>query len=61
MVYYTLRLHANRTNKLEKVKKLYEFLYKFDTISLQRKKDKVIRYLEYRANLAVNKVRQCNA
>lgn len=60
-VYYTLRLHANRTNKLEKVKKLYEFLYKFDTISLQRKKDKVIRYLEYRANLAVNKVRQCNA
>lgn len=60
-VYYTLRLHANRTNKLEKVQKLYEFLYKFDTISLKRKKDKVIRYLEYRANLDVNKSKQCNA
>ena len=59
--YYILRLHANRINKLEKIRKLYNFLYSEDTISLKRKKDKVIRYLEYRANLAVNKAKQCKA
>ena len=59
--YYILRLHANRVNKLEKIKKLYNFLYCKDTISLIRKKEKFINYLEYRANSAVNKAEQCNA
>lgn len=49
--YYTLRWSANRVNKLEKITKLYEFLYKTATIYLTRKKEKIVRYLEYRANL----------
>ena len=60
-IYNTLRLHANRINKKEKVQKLYNFLYDRATIFLQRKKDKVLRYLEYRANSDVNKSEQCNA
>ena len=60
-IYNTLRLHANRINKKEKVQKLYNFLYDNATIFLQRKKDKVLRYLEYRANSDVNKSEQCNA
>lgn len=59
--YYVLRLHANRINKLEKVQRFYNFLYNEDTISLKCKKDKIIEYLEYRANLSVNKDKQCKA
>ena len=54
-------MNENCVNKLKKNRKLYNFLYSEDTISLKRKKDKVIRYLEYRANLAVNKAKQCKA
>ena len=49
-VYYYLRLSCNRKNKLEKITKLYHFLYDNSTIHLERKYQKIINYLEYRAN-----------
>ena len=48
--YYTIRWSANNKNKVEKISKLYEFLYKNATIYLIRKKDKIEAYLKYRAN-----------
>ena len=48
--YYTLRWSANNSNKFDKIQKLYNLLYKDATICLKRKKDKIIAYLEYRAN-----------
>lgn len=61
-VYYTVRLMANNLNKTEKIKKLYEFLYNNETICLKRKKDKIEKYLEYRANqIRVKGIWRCNA
>lgn len=59
--YWVLRLYANRINKVDKIDKLYRFLYDSDTLSLYRKKYKFIKYLKYRANSSLNKDGQCNA
>jgi hypothetical protein len=60
--YYVLRWSANRINKLEKIQKFYDLLYNNDTISLKRKKNKIVSYLEYRANqIRVKGIWQCNA
>lgn len=48
--YYSLRWSAERKDKLSKITKLYEFLYKESTIFLERKRKKIVDYLEYRAN-----------
>lgn len=48
--YYSLRWSAERKDKLIKITKLYEFLYKDSTIFLKRKRDKIESYLEYRVN-----------
>lgn len=47
--YYTLRWSASRTDKFNKITKLYNFLYKDATIYMKRKLSKIVSYLEYRA------------
>ena len=48
--YYSLRWSANNNDKFNKIQKLFNFLYNNETICLSRKKDKIVSYLEYRAN-----------
>lgn len=59
--YYSLRWSCDRTNKLEKITKLRTYLYNNASIFLQRKKEKIDRYIEYRANVLGNTNTQCNA
>lgn len=47
--YYTIRFCANRKNKYDKICKLYNFLYDKNIVCLNRKKVKIINYLQYRA------------
>lgn len=61
-IYYTLRWSAENKNKVEKITKLYEFLYNNATIFMKRKHEKIKSYLEYRANQTrVKGVWKCNA
>ena len=48
--YYTLRWSADKVDKVDKIKRLYEFLYNNATTYLTRKRDKIESYLKYRAN-----------
>lgn len=60
--YYSLRWYANRINKVDKVKKFYDFLYHNEYKSIDRKRIKMINYLKYRANqVQVNGIWKCNA
>lgn len=43
--YYSLRWSANRVNKKEKINKLYHFLYDNAEIYLERKRNKILAYL----------------
>lgn len=61
ITYYSLRWSCNRTNKLDKITKLQEYLYKNATIFLKRKKEKIDAYIKYRANALNNINAQCNA
>lgn len=58
--YYSMRFNYNQ-KRTEKIKEIYEWLYKDSTIYLDRKKIKFNNYLEYRANSTNNIVEQCNA
>ncbi len=60
--YYTLRWSADKVDKVDKIKRLYEFLYNNATIYLTRKRDKIASYLKYRANqIRVKGIWQCRA
>lgn len=48
--YHSLRWHANRTNKKEKINKLYHFLYDNAEIYLSRKREKILAYLNTEVN-----------
>jgi hypothetical protein len=58
--WHSLRFDYNR-NRTNKIKEIYEYLYKDATIFLSRKKVKFDNYLEYRAKAIDNTIEQCNA
>lgn len=58
--YYPLRFNYNR-NRYDKIKEIYNWLYEDSNCFLERKKNKFNSYLEYRANLIDNTIKQCNA
>lgn len=49
--YYTLNFNFERTDKPEKVLKIYNYLYDDSELYLIRKKDKIESYLKYRGKL----------
>ena len=49
--YYTLNFNFERTDKPEKVLKIYNYLYDDSELHLIRKKDKIESYLKYRGKL----------
>ena len=49
--YYTLNFNFERTDKPEKVLKIYNYLYGDSELYLIRKKDKIESYLKYRGKL----------
>ena len=49
--YYTLNFNFERTDKSEKVLKIYNYLYDDSELYLIRKKDKIESYLKYRGKL----------
>lgn len=49
--WYTLRLKTYRSNKPDKILKLYKYLYKDSKFSFKRKKDKIESYLKYLGKL----------
>ena len=59
--YYHLKWSCDRVNKLEKITKLYNYLYNNATIFLSRKRDNIEYYIEHRAKLLDNTNNQCNA
>lgn len=59
--YYNLRWSCDRINKLNKITKLYHYLYNNATIFLSRKRFNIEYYIEYRAKLLGNTNNQCNA
>ena len=59
--YISLRWFSEGKNKLEKITKLEDYLYKDATIYLSRKKEKIDAYIKYRANVLNNINTQCNA
>lgn len=59
--YLSLRWYSNRTDKLEKITKLKDYLYNNATIFLHRKREKIEDYIKYRANVLNNINTQCNA
>lgn len=59
--YLSLRWSSNRTDKLEKITKLKDYLYNNATIFLHRKREKIEDYIKYRANALNNINAQCNA
>lgn len=59
--YISLRWFSEGKNKLEKITKLKDYLYKDATIYLSRKKEKIDAYIKYRANVLNNINTQCNA
>jgi DNA-binding transcriptional regulator WhiA len=62
VTYYVLRWSSNNKDKPKKIEKLYNFLYNRAVTFLQRKKDKIVSYLKYRANqIRVKGIWQCRA
>ena len=59
--YLSLRWSSGGTNKLAKITKLRDYLYKNATLFLARKKEKIDEYIKYRANVLNNINAQCNA
>lgn len=59
--YLSLRWSSGGTNKLAKVTKLRDYLYKDATLFLTRKKEKIDEYIKHRANVLNNINAQCNA
>lgn len=59
--YHSLRWSCEHVDKLNKIKKLQNYLYNNATIFLRRKKEKIDHYIEYRANYLCNSKQQCNA
>lgn len=59
--YISLRWSCNEVDKLEKIIKLKNYLYKDATIFLTRKKEKIDAYIKYRAKALNNINAQCNA
>ena len=59
--YYFLRWSCDHVDKLNKITKLKNYLYNNATIFLNRKKEKIEHYIEYRANSLDNTNEQCNA
>lgn len=59
--YISLRWSCDRVQKLEKITRLKDYLYKDATIYLSRKKEKIDTYIKYRANVLNNINAQCNA
>ena len=60
-IYYSLRWSCNHVNKLNKITKLKNYLYNNASIFLNRKKEKIDHYIEYRASSLDNTNEQCNA
>ena len=58
---YTKTSMKEKKNKLEKITKLKDYLYKDATIYLFRKKKEIDAYIKYRANVLNNINTQCNA
>lgn len=59
--YLSLRWSCEGVNKLEKITKLRNYLYKNTPIFLSRKREKMDTYIKYRANALDNTNAQCNA
>lgn len=59
--YISLRWSCDKIDKLQKITKLRDYLYKDATIFLERKKEKIEAYIKYRANILDNTNIQCNA
>lgn len=58
--WFSMRFNYNR-DRTNKIKEIYNWLYKDSTIYLERKRLKFNNYLEYRANSIGNTIEQCNA